>query len=64
VQGIDEWMVRLPRPREPADGTSPARCFGFSSEVLFGLSGWEALLASREAGRGVRLDRVRLVWLV
>jgi hypothetical protein len=39
AQGIEEWTVRLPGPREPADGTSPARCYGFSGEVLFGPSG-------------------------
>jgi hypothetical protein len=45
MQGIDEWMVRLPGPREPVEGTSPARCSGFSGEVSFGLSSWEASLA-------------------
>jgi hypothetical protein len=64
VQGIDERMVGLPRPREPVDGTSPASCFGFFDEVSFGPSSWEALLASREAGRGARLDGVRLEWPV
>jgi hypothetical protein len=59
---MNGWLDYL--DRGPVDGTSPARCFGFSSEVLFGLRGWEALLASREAGRGVRLDGVRLVWPV
>jgi hypothetical protein len=64
VQGINEWMVRLHEPREPVEGTSPARCPGFSGEVSFDLSGWETSLASREAGRGVRLEGVRLEWLV
>jgi hypothetical protein len=29
---------------------------------VFGLSGWEALLVSREADRGARLDGDRLEW--
>jgi hypothetical protein len=62
MQGINEWMVGLLGPREPVDGTSPTRCSGFFGEVLFGPSGWEALLASREASRGARLDGVRLEW--
>jgi hypothetical protein len=64
MQGIDEWMVRLPGPREPVEGTSPARCSGFSGEVSFGLSSWEASLASREFARGARLDWVRVEWVV
>jgi hypothetical protein len=64
VQGIDERMVGLPGPREPVDGTSPASCSDFFGEVSFGPSSLEALLASREAGRGARLDGVRLEWPV
>jgi hypothetical protein len=62
VQEIKEWTVRLPIPRERMDGTSPAMCSGFSGEVSFGPSGWEALLAFREASRGARLDGARLEW--
>ena len=62
MQGIDEWLGRLPGPREPTEGTSSARCFGFSGEVVFDMSGWEASLVSGEAGRGARLDRDRLEW--
>jgi hypothetical protein len=60
VQGIEEWMGRLPGPRTPVGQGSLARCFGLSSEVSFGPSCWEALLASREAGRGAGLDGVGL----
>jgi hypothetical protein len=49
VQGIKEWIDRLPGPRALVGEGSPARCSGFSSEVPFGPSGWEAFLASREA---------------
>jgi hypothetical protein len=48
VQGIDEWVARLPGPRELTKGRSSVKWFGFSSEVAFGLSGWEALLVSRK----------------
>jgi hypothetical protein len=60
VQGIGEWVARLSGPREPAEGRSPAKSFGFSGEVAFGLSDWEALPVFGEAGRGARLD---LDWL-
>jgi hypothetical protein len=62
AQGIEEWTVRLPSPRVLAGEGGPAKCFVFSGEVPFGSSGWEALLASREAGRGAGLDRVGLEW--
>jgi hypothetical protein len=63
VQRIDEWMVRLPRPREPSKRASPVRWFGFSGEVALGLSGLETPLVSGETSRGARLDEDRLEWL-
>jgi hypothetical protein len=39
AQGIEEWTVRLPGPRRPADRASPARRLGFSGEVSVGPSG-------------------------
>jgi hypothetical protein len=50
AQGIEAWIGRLPRPRTSTGEGSPTRCSGFSGEVPFGPSGWEALLASKEAG--------------
>jgi hypothetical protein len=38
------------------------RCFGFSGDVAFGLSGREASPVSREGGHGARLDGDRLEW--
>jgi hypothetical protein len=54
----------LPGPCAPVGEGGPARCSGFSGKVPFGPSGWEALLASREAGRGTELDGVGLEWPV
>jgi hypothetical protein len=60
VQGIEEWTGRLLDPRAPAGEGGPVRYSGFSGEVLLGPSGWEALLAFREVGRGAGLGGVGL----
>jgi hypothetical protein len=62
AQGIKEWTVILPGPRRLADRASLARHLGFSGDVLVGPSGWGALLASRETGRGTGLGGVGLEW--
>jgi hypothetical protein len=64
AQGIEEWMGRLPSPRRPEDRASPARRPGFSGKISVGPSGWGALLAPRETGRGTGLGGVGLERLV
>jgi hypothetical protein len=60
AQGMEEWTGRLPCLRAPVGEGGPARYSGFSGEVLFGSSGWEALLASREVGWGTGFGGVGL----
>jgi hypothetical protein len=64
AQGIEEWTGRLPGPLRPADRASLAMRLGFSGEVSVGPSSWGASLAPRDIGRGTRLGRVGMEWLL